>query len=73
MVWYILSNIGKSVGLKSLSGHSLRKYWSLMARLNGVSMEIIQHKLNHSSLANTQKYLWITNDEIMDACNKLDL
>jgi integrase len=53
--------------------HTLRKTWGYQARLNAVSLEIIQHKLNHSSLAVTQRYLGITADEIADACNKLDL
>ena len=54
-------------------GHTLRKTWGYQARLNAIPLEIIQHKLNHSSLAVTQRYLWITADEIADACNKLDL
>ena len=54
-------------------GHTLRKTWGYQARLNTIPLEIIQHKLNHSSLVVTQRYLWITADEIADACNKLDL
>lgn len=53
--------------------HTLRKTWGYQARLNHIPLEIIQHKLNHSSLAVTQRYLGITADEIADACNKLDL
>ncbi len=53
--------------------HTLRKTWGYQARLNAIPLEIIQHKLNHSSLSVTQRYLWITADEIADACNKLDL
>lgn len=55
------------------SCHSLRKTWWYAARMNGIPLEIIQHKLNHSSLAITQRYLGITADEIAEACNKLDL
>jgi integrase len=54
-------------------GHTLRKTWGYQARLNAIPLEIIQHKLNHSSLAVTQRYLGITADEIAEACNKLDL
>jgi len=54
-------------------GHTLRKTWGYQARLNAIPLEIIQHKLNHSSLSVTQRYLGITADEIADACNKLDL
>lgn len=62
------------VGLKgNFWGHTLRKTWGYQARLNAIPLEIIQHKLNHSSLAVTQRYLGITADEIAEACNKLDL
>lgn len=54
-------------------GHTLRKTRGYQARLNAIPLEIIQHKLNHSSLAVTQRYLGITADEIAEACNKLDL
>lgn len=64
----------KDVWLKgNFGGHTLRKTWGYQARLNAIPLEIIQHKLNHSSMAVTQRYLWITADEIKDACNKLDL
>ena len=58
---------------KDTWGHTLRKTWGYQARLKAIPLEIIQHKLNHSSLAVTQRYLGITDDEIMEACIKLDL
>ncbi len=74
MSWIILSKLCEAVGLKGNFGnHTLRKTWGYQARIQGIPLEIIQHKLNHSSLAVTQKYLWITADEIAEACNKLDL
>lgn len=64
----------KDVWLKgNFGGHTLRKTRGYQARLNAIPLEIIQHKLNHSSLAVTQRYLWITADEVAEACNKLDL
>ncbi len=72
--WLLLSNLCESVGLEwNFWNHTLRKTWWYQARIQGIPLEIIQHKLNHSSLAVTQKYLWITADEIAEACNKLDL
>lgn len=72
--WVFLSNICKWIWLKwNYWNHSLRKTWWYQARKQWVPLEIIQHKLNHSSLTVTQKYLWITADEIEEACNKLDL
>ena len=72
--WKMIHQWCMDVGLKgNFWGHTLRKTWGYQARLNAIPLEIIQHKLNHSSLAVTQRYLWITADEIADACNKLDL
>lgn len=74
MTWLLLSQICEDIGLKgNFWNHSLRKTWWYQARINNIPLEIIQHKLNHSSLAVTQRYLWITDDEIKEACNKLDL
>ena len=72
--WIMIAKWCKDVGLKGrYGGHTLRKTWGYQARLNAIPLEIIQHKLNHSSLAITQRYLGITADEIAEACNKLDL
>jgi integrase len=58
MSWIILSKLCETVGLKGNFGnHTLRKTWGYQARIQGIPLEIIQHKLNHSSLAVTQKYL----------------
>ncbi len=74
MSWEFLSKLCEEVGLKGNFGnHTLRKTWGYQARMNAVPMEIIQHKLNHSSITVTKRYIGITNDEIMDVCNKLDL
>jgi site-specific recombinase XerD len=53
--------------------HTLRKTRWYHARMKGITLPIIQHKLNHSNIWMTLKYLWITADEIEDACNNLDL
>ncbi len=72
--WKMINDWCKSVGLKgNYGGHTLRKTWGYQARKQLIPLEIIQHKLNHSSLAVTQRYLGITADEIEEACKKLDL
>ena len=72
--WKLIHRWCKEVGcVGSYGGHSLRKTWGYQARMKAIPLEIIQHKLNHSSLAVTQRYLGITADEIEEACNKLDL
>lgn len=53
--------------------HTLRKTRWYQARSASVPTEIIQHKLNHSSMAITKRYLGITDDEFAGVCNKLDL
>ena len=53
--------------------HTLRKTWGYQWRMKGLPIELIQNKLNHSNMAVTKRYLWITNDEIQEACMKLDL
>lgn len=63
-----------SVGLKwNYGGHTLRKTRGYQARQAWVPIELIQHKLNHSNIAVTKRYLWITDDELEEICNKLDL
>ena len=72
--WVFMSNLCKWVWLKwNFWNHTLRKTWWYQARKQWIPLEIIQHKLNHSSLTVTQRYLWITADEIEEACNRLDL
>lgn len=74
MAWLFLSWICKDVWLKGSYGtHTLRKTFWWMARTNNIWIELIQKKLNHSSLATTMLYLWITNDEMKAACDALDL
>lgn len=53
--------------------HTLRKTWAYQARKNDVAIELIQRKLNHSSLRVTERYLWITSEEIGKACIALNL
>ena len=73
MSWIIINKLCKDVWLiGNYWNHSLRKTWWYQARKHWISIEIIQHKLNHSSLGVTMRYLWITMDEIKEACDKLD-
>jgi site-specific recombinase XerD len=72
--WTMISTRCKSVGLKwNFGWHTLRKTRWYQSRIQWVALEPIQHKLNHSSLSVTKRYLGITDDEIQDVCNKLDL
>lgn len=64
----------KSVWLQgSYWWHTLRKTRWYQARMKWVSIELIQHNLNHSNIAVTKRYLWITDDELAKICNDMDL
>lgn len=74
MAWLMLSQWCKNVWLiGNYWWHTLRKTRWYQARMKGISLEVIQHKLNHSNMSVTKRYLWIANDEIEDTCMKLDL
>lgn len=74
MAWRLVSQMCADAGLNGNYGtHTLRKTWGYQARMNGIDMEIIMHKLNHSSFAMTRRYLGITDDEIQAAVMKLNL
>lgn len=50
--WKFITKICADVGLHGNYGtHSLRKTWGYHARMNGVDLALIMHKLNHESIA----------------------
>lgn len=72
--WHIVSKVCKAVGLKGNYGtHTLRKTWGYHARMNGVDLSLIMHKLNHNDLAYTRRYLGITDEELEAVIRKLNL
>lgn len=74
MAWNLVSTRCRRIGLKwSYGTHTLRKTWWFQARKQNKPLELIQHKLNHSSLSVTKRYLGITDDELRQVCNDLNL
>ncbi len=72
--WQFVSTICRDVGLRGNYGtHSLRKTWGYHARMNGVDLALIMHKLNHSDLAYTKRYLGITDEELEEVIKRLNL
>ena len=72
--WKIIATICKQVGLRGNFGtHSLRKTWGYHARMQGVDLALIMHKLNHESIAYTKRYLGITDDELEAVAQRLNL
>jgi len=72
--WKFVTLICKETGLSGNFGtHSLRKTWAYHARLSGVDLALIMHKLNHESIAYTKRYLGITDDELQAVAQRLNL
>jgi integrase len=72
--WKFITAICKEVGLMGNFGtHSLRKTWGYHARIQGVDLALIMHKLNHESIAYTKRYLGITDDELQAVVQRLNL
>ena len=72
--WKVVTAICQQVGLGGNFGtHSLRKTWGYHARMQGVELALIMHKLNHESVACTKRYLGITDDELQAVSQRLNL
>lgn len=56
----LLSEVGKSIGLKNISGHSLRKtYATKIYEESNKDIEQVRVALNHQSIEETKRYLGI--------------
>lgn len=72
--WKFITTICRDAGLTGNFGtHSLRKTWGYHARMQGVDLALIMHKLNHESIAYTKRYLGITDDELQAVAQRLNL
>jgi len=74
--WRLVNRWCREVGLTDgrYGGHTLRKTWGYMARkYHGVPIELIQAKLGHSTPSVTRRYIGITDDEIEDVENHVNL
>jgi len=72
--WKSITFICQDAGLSGNFGtHSLRKTWGYHARMQGVDLALIMHKLNHESIAYTKRYLGITDDELQAVAQRLNL
>jgi integrase len=72
--WKVITTICQQVGLRGNFGtHSLRKTWGYHARMQGVDLALIMHKLKHESIAYTKSYLGITDAELQAVSQRLNL
>lgn len=70
----ILNRAAKSVGITDRIGtHSLRKTFGYFAYQQGIDLAMIQKLLNHSSQAETLRYIGITQEQMDEVVLKLDL
>jgi integrase len=68
----IISAAADALGFSHrVSCHSLRKTFGYLAWKSGVSPAVIMKIYNHSSLAVTQRYLGVTQDDLDDCYRKL--
>ena len=74
MAWRLVSEWCSNIGLKGNYGtHTMRKTRGYQARMKGVAMELLQFRLNHSSMSVTKKYLGISDSELQKVCLEMDL
>lgn len=58
----ILAEVGKSIGLKNISGHSLRKTYAARLWEATRNLEYVRIALGHKSIETTKVYLGINNE-----------
>lgn len=64
----ILTEVGKSIGLKNISGHSLRKtYATKIYEESNKDLEQVRVALNHQSIEETKRYLGIKEKMKIDS------
>lgn len=68
----IIARAGDMIGL-TVSAHSLRKTFGYLAYKNGTPLELLMNIFNHSSQAVTLRYIGITQDNINEVYNSIDI
>lgn len=72
--WAILNEAARSVGIEdNIGAHSMRKTWGYHSYKGGIDLALIQEVFNHSSQAETLRYIGITADEKAKAIKAVDL
>ncbi len=70
----VLKDAAEAVGVEENVGtHTLRKTWGYYAWRNGFNPALIMETLNHSNLSMTKRYLGITQDEINNLYDNLNI
>ena len=68
VVWYIVKNFARTIGIEKLAPHDLRRTCARLCHLSGGELEQIQFLLGHVSVQTTERYLGC-KQRIRDAVN----
>ncbi|OYD08534.1 site-specific integrase [Paludifilum halophilum] len=71
--WKNLNKAAAAVGLEEVGTHTLRKTFGYWAHKSGVPITVIQKAFNHTHPAITQRYLGITQDDVDDVYDLVQL
>lgn len=68
-----VSHAIRSAGITDtrLTGHSLRHYYATVLLANGANLRVVQEMLGHASLATTQLYMEVTEQQMHEAVGVL--
>ncbi|MCL4407095.1 MAG: tyrosine-type recombinase/integrase [Thermotogae bacterium] len=73
-VWYALNRYAKEAGIKGQIGtHTLRKTFGYQLYKKGIDITRIQYILNHSNPKVTLRYIGITQEEVDDIVENLNI
>lgn len=75
MAYKLISQWCQDVGQTQVKcgTYTLRKTWGYQARKQGIPIELIQAKLGHRSPAVTRRYIGITDEEIGEIEDRVEL
>jgi site-specific recombinase XerD len=68
VVWYVVRNFAKAVGIEKIAPHDLRRSCARLCHVAGGELEQIQFLLGHVSVQTTERYLG-SKQKIRDAVN----
>ena len=68
VVWYVVRNFAKSLGIEKIAPHDLRRTWARLCQVAGGELEQFQFLLGHVSVQTTERYLG-SERKIRDAVN----
>lgn len=66
-----LKIICDALNLKNVSTHSFRKSYGTMMFQQTKNIEVVRMALNHSSIAITQRYIGMSNEDLENACSNI--